>query len=650
MEPMRTKYLSLAVLVAMGLAWGLLGAARPASACTSILVTPGASVDGATMITYAADSMTMYGDLSYLPAMDHPPGTMRPIYEWDTGDLLGEIPEVAHTYAVVGLMNEHQVVIGETTFGGRPELVDPTGGIDYGTLMFLALQRAETAREAIGVMTSLVAEHGYRSAGESISVGDPREAWILEIVGKGPGSKGAVWVARRVPDGKISAHANQSRIGRFPLRDKKSCLYAPDVISFAREKGWFSGADEEFSFADAYEPMTFKGRRICEARVWSVFRRAAPSLGLSIDYGMGVPEAEPLPLWIEPDRKLSVGDVMALMRDHYEGTELDMTTGLAAGPFGLPYRWRPLFWMLDGVEYFNERPISTQQTGFSFVSQSRAGLPDPIGGVLWFGVDDTYSTVYVPMYCGIREVPAAFAEGTGSFTDFSWDAAFWVFNFVSNFAYLRYEAMIGDIRKVQRELEGGFLGVQADVERAAVELHRRAPELARDYLTTYSRTQAEQTLRRWRTLGEELLVRHLDGNRKVEHGRVTFPGYPEAFRRQLVAETGDFLRVKPLPDEPADVQTVVPAGYFHGRAELGARAADVPETFPFEREKLFLHPGTDACGRPPRCCLELEADTAGEHLLLEVPEEPPDDCGARAWLVRVGRDEQRPIVTHAAGH
>jgi len=390
-----------------------------AQTCTNYLITKGASQDGSTMITYAADSHELYGELYYAPAADHLPGAMLDIYEWDTGKFLGRIKQVAHTYAVVGNMNEHQVSIGETTWGGREELKDPKAILDYGSLMYIALQRARTAREAIQVITDLVAEYGYYSSGESFSIADPNEVWILEIISKGPNNKGAVWVARKVPDGYICAHANQARIRQFPLNDKENCLYAPDVITFAREKGYFKGQDKDFSFADAYAPLDYSALRFCEARVWSMFRRAAPSLNLPIDYVKGVKGAEPLPLWIKPDKKLSVHDVMELMRDHFEGTEFDMTKDVGAGPFRLPYRWRPLTWKVDTVTYCNERAVSTQQTGFSFVAQARSWLPNPIGGVLWFGVDDTYSTVYVPMYCGIKQVPHSFAVGTGSFDQFS---------------------------------------------------------------------------------------------------------------------------------------------------------------------------------------------------------------------------------------
>jgi dipeptidase len=389
-------------------------AVRPADACTSILVTKGASTDGSTMITYSADAFFLYGELEFFPAATHPPGAIRRIYDCDSGDFLGEIPEAPATYSVVGYMNEHQLVIGETTFGGRPELVDPTGTIDYGTLMHLTLQRARTAREAIDVMTDLVATHGYRSKGESFSIGDPDEAWILEMIGGGPGSGRALWVARRVPDGYISAHANHARIGEVPLNDPRNTRYHPDLISFAREQGYFEGPDRDFHFARAYAPADFVDLRACEARVWSVFRRAAPSKPWPADYVLGVEGAAPMPLWIRPDEKLSVADVMALMRDHYEDTPLDPRGGVAAGPHASPYRLRPLVWEFEGARYVNERPISTQQTGFSFVSQSRARYPGPVGGVFWFGVDDTFFTVYVPFYAGVRSIPAAFAPGTAT--------------------------------------------------------------------------------------------------------------------------------------------------------------------------------------------------------------------------------------------
>jgi dipeptidase len=517
-----------------------------ADACTNFLISKGATKDGSTMITYAADSHELYGELYFTPAADHLPGAMLDIYEWDTGKYLGQIKQVPHTYTVVGNMNEHQVSIGETTWGGREELKDPKAIMDYGSLMYIALQRAKTAREAIKVITELVAEYGYYSAGESFSIADPNEVWIMEIIGKGSDNKGAIWVARKVPDGYICAHANQARIRQFPLRDKENCLYAKDVISFAREKGYFNGRDEDFSFADAYAPLDYGALRFCEARVWSMFRRSAPSLNLSMNYAKGVKGAEPLPLWIKPDKKLSVHDVMELMRDHFEGSDFDMTKDIGAGPFNLPYRWRPLTWEVDSVRYCNERATSTQQTGFSFVAQARSWLPDPIGGVFWFGVDDTYSTVYVPIYCGVKQVPHSFAVGTGSFHDFTWESAFWVFNFVSNYAYLRYSDMITDIQKVQRELEGKFLADQSQIEEAAMKLYEQSPQIAREYLTDYSMKLGDSTIKRWKKLGEFLIYKYLDGNVKDELGKVTHPGYPESWYRRIVNETGDHFKMKRL--------------------------------------------------------------------------------------------------------
>jgi dipeptidase len=412
--------------------------------------------------------------------------------------------------------------------------------------MFLALERARTAREAVKVITGLVAEHGYASTGESISISDPTEAWLLELIGKGEGHKGAVWVARRVPDGFLTAHANAARIRTFPLKDPDT-LHAPDVISFAREKGWFKGKDEAFSFADAYDPTDFGKRRFCDARVWSVFRRVAPSAALPESAILGDPSAPPPPLWVKVERKLGAQDVMALMRDHFEGTSLDMTKDVGAGPHALPYRWRPLTWKLDGKEYLNERAISTQQTGFSFVAQSRAWLPGPIGGVLWFGVDDTASTVYVPLYAGLREPPRPFAVGNGDFRHFTWDSAFWTFNAVANFTYTRYADMIVDVKQAQGELEGGFAARQADVEQAALQLWKSSPEQARAFLTDYSARASEQALSRWRSLFGELLVKYLDGNVRDAQGKVTHPAPSEAWRRRVVQETGARLEMPPEP-------------------------------------------------------------------------------------------------------
>lgn len=521
-----------------------------AHACTSFLITRGASTDGSVMITYAADSHVLYGELYHTPAGRFLPGDTLRIYEWDTGKYLGEIAQVPETFNVVGNMNEHQVAIGETTWGGRKELHDPDAIMDYGSLIYVALQRARTAREAIEVMTGLVGEYGYYSSGESFSISDPEEAWIMEMIGKGPDEKGAVWVARKVPDGYISGHANQARIRQFPLNDPET-LYSPDVISFARKQGFFDGSDESFSFADAYNPLDYGGLRFCESRVWCMFHRAAPSQEISADWALGEPGAEPMPLWLKPDRKLSVHDVMQLMRDHFEGTVLDMTRDIGAGPYQLPYRWRPLTWKQGENEYLNERATSTQQTGFSFVAQSRRELPGPIGGVLWFGVDDTYSTCYVPMYCGITRTPKSFAVGTGSFHEFTWDSAFWVFNYVSNFAYLRYRDMIKDVQIVQRELEGRFIADQPAIDKAALALYQQSPRLAIDYLTEYSVRSGDETVQRWRKLGEFLLYKYLDGNVKDEHGKVTHPGYPPSWYQQVANATGEHLQMRSLETERA---------------------------------------------------------------------------------------------------
>jgi dipeptidase len=608
-----------------------------------MLVTKGATKDGSTFITYSADSHDLYGSLSVTPARDHLAGSTREIYDWDSGKRLGEIAEVAHTYAVVGNMNEHQLAIAESTFGGREELADPLGKVDYGSLIYVALERAKTAREAIKVITDLVAQYGYASSGESFSISDPNEAWILEMIGKGPGNTGAVWVARRVPDGMISAHANQARIRTFPMNGP-DVLHSNDVVSFAKSKGWFSGKDEAFSFADAYAPLDFEALRFCEARVYSVFRRAAPSQKLSSDYVMGKKGAQPLPLFIKPDQKLSLQDTMALMRDHFEGTPLDMRNDVGAGPYQLPYRFRPLTWEVEGKTYGHERAISTQQTGFSFVAQSRSSLPAVVGGVLWFGVDDTYSTVYVPMYASISKAPAPFDTTTGSFHRFSWDAAFWVFNFVSNLAYGRYSDMIVDIQRVQRELEGELISNQAEREKHAMKLQQNSTEAARAYLTAYSDDSARLVTTRWKALGEALLVKYLDGNVRDETGKAQHPPYRDAWYARIVKDTGDHFLVTKETKPKALPRT----GYFHAREELGDLASVVPADFPFATEKLVLVPGADKCARPPRCC--GSAQTVGQSLMFAPPKEDNDRCGTPSWLVRLPKNDHRPLMQESAGH
>ncbi len=522
--------------------------------CTNILVTKKASTDGSTFITYAADSHVLYGELYFTPAKQNLPGAKMDVHEWDTGKYLGEIDDIEKTYSVVGNMNEHQVAIGETTWGGRKELWEKKHEedvMDYGSLMYITLQRAKTAREAVETMGELLDKWGYASSGESFSVQGPKEVWIMEVIGKGE-EKGAVWVARKIPDGYVSAHANQARIRQFPLNDKQNTLYAKDVISFAKKKGYYDGPDKDFSFQEAYAPADFGAIRFCEARVWAVFKRVSPKTEFPVAYVNGDPDAEPLPLWIKPDKKISVRDTMELMRDHFEGTELDLTKGVGAGPHGLPYRWRPLTWKYKGEEYFNERAISTQQTGFSFVAQSRSWLPGPIGGVLWFGVDDAYSTVYVPMYCGIKEVPKAYRVGNGDFNTFTWDAAFWMFNFVSNYAYSRYSDMIKDIQKVQRELEGSFIAMQPEVDRSAKMLYKQSPDAARNFLTRFSKKQTKRTMDKWKELGEHLIFKYLDGNVKDSNNNVTHPPYPDQWLERIVEESGDKYKMIKMPGEPED--------------------------------------------------------------------------------------------------
>lgn len=510
-------------------------------ACTNFLAGKNATVDGSTLISYAADSYSLYGVLYRYPAAVHAPGTMRPIYEWDTGKYLGEIPEAERTYSVIGNMNEHQLAIGETTWGGRPELVDTTGLIDYGSLIYIALQRCKTAREAIQLMTSLVAEYGYYSSGESFSIADPNEVWIMELVGKGPGNKGAVWVAARIPDDCVSGHANQARITQINFEDKENWMYSPDVVSFARKKGYFKGKDKDFSFSDTYNPMDFSSLWVCEARVWSFFRQVNAEMDKYITYIKGETK-ERMPLWIKPDKKVSAQDFKNYMRDQYEGTELDITQGIGAGPFNSKMRHTPLSFELDGDTYWFARPTATQQTGFSFVAQLRSWLPNPVGGVLWFGVDDAATNLYVPMYCGITEVPLCFKEGNGSMVQYSSTSAFWTYNAVANFAYSRYGDMLKDIRKQQKAWEDYFNVLVPAMDKAVEGMDETA---AREMLTRFSCEQAEQSTAAWKKLGEYLLVKYMDGVIKKEaDGKfvtneagivegIIRPGYPEDYLRMI---------------------------------------------------------------------------------------------------------------------
>jgi dipeptidase len=543
-------------------------------ACTNLIVSKGASADGSTFITYAADSHTRYGQLRYCPAADHEPGEMLKLYNYGSLKFQIEIAQPAHTYQVVGFINEHQLAMGETTWGGREELAHGSGeGIDYGNLIYVTLQRAKNCREAIKVMHELVSTYGYSDGGESFSIADPDEVWIFEIIGK-TSEKGAVWVARRVPDGYICGHANQARITTFPwekgnkstgisissknikrIFDKEiECVYSEDVASFARKRGFYNGTDANFSFADIYNPLTFSGLRACEARVYAMFNRCADGMKKYEAFAMGDKTAERLPLWVKPNRKLTVQDCMALMRDHFEGTPMDMTQDVGAGPFHCPYRWRPMDFEVDGQKYVHERAISTQQTGFSFVAQCRSWLPNKLGGIIWFGVDDTYSTVYCPVYCGVTQVPVCFEEGNGSMSRYSETAAFWLFNRVSNFCYLRYDAMIQDVVKVQQELETDFVRDEAThAKRWAQEDNER--RLVGE-LNRFSNDRAERMMRRWKELDQMLLMKYIDGNIKhekdgkietTETGVVRFPKqppYPERFYRQIVNDKGEVLREK----------------------------------------------------------------------------------------------------------
>ncbi len=571
MKKLFTAMMALALVFAFG----------KANACTNFLITKGASSDGSCMISYAADSHVLYGELYHYPAADHEPGSMRDVYDWDGGAYLGQIPEVAHTYNVVGNMNEWQVAIGETTYGGIEALYNGQGIIDYGSLMYIALQRSKTAREAIKWMADLVTTYGYVSEGESFSICDTEEVWIMEMIGKGPQNKGAVWVARRIPDGYVSGHANQARITTFPLAKKNKtsvtykkidkllkdpkidCVYADDVISFAKEAKLYNGPDEKFSFSDVYNPVTFDGARFCDLRVWAMFNKVTDNMKDYWGYATGrdIKRAQPytagmcqppdnfptnrMPLWIQPNKKVSVLDMMDFMRDHLEGTELDMSQDVGAGPFHCPYRWRPMDWEVDGVTYVHERTTATQQTGFSFVAQSRSYNPF---GIIWFGVDDTDNTVYCPMYTCMTKIPESFREGNGSMSQWSETSAFWTFNQMSNWAYTKYNYIHPEIRKRQREMETNW------VEKDIPALDERVSTIkGRDgmiqELTTFSCNQAEKLVKSWKQLYQTLFMKYMDGN--VNTAQPTKPGskytpiksehpkYSDEYYRILIEKTGD---------------------------------------------------------------------------------------------------------------
>ena len=573
----------------------LFAAGNRSEACTNVIVTRGASADGSCLVSYAADSHWLYGELYFKPQADWATGSKLKVYDWDSGKYLGEIEQVPHTYKTIGNMNEHQLIIAETTFGGRHGLNNPDAIMDYGSLIYITLQRARTAREAIRLMDELTQKYGYYSEGESFSIADKEEAWIMEMVGKGA-EKGSVWVARRIPDGYVSGHANQSRITTFPLDDPDNCLYSKDVISFARKMGWFDGKDEEFSFRDAYCPLDFGGLRGCEARVWSAFNilgkgKFAYEDGGSlvekdsydyVDYAMGHNPANNMPLWIKPAGKVSVKDVADVMRDHYEGTPMDMTQDIGAGGNALPYRWRPMGFTYDGKEYTNERAIATQQTAFWFVGQSRGNYPDVLGGIIWFGTDDAATSYVTPIYTNSEIVPECFREGNGDMLTYSSTSSFWLNNRVANACYKMYNYMAPFVREHIDRFENSQIseGVpQTDAK--ALELYNGIAEKemkkqskknpgydpmtdtgdaflqVKQYLTSYSVSTADAIFSAWKKMEETLLVKFIDGNVKAQNEDGTFvhspesegipdgltqPGYTEYWKEAVAHFHGDVVK------------------------------------------------------------------------------------------------------------
>ncbi|OYP59490.1 peptidase C69 [Prevotella sp. P5-92] len=529
----------------------MLMAGTYAMACTNYIVGKKASVDGSVMCTYSADDYGMFQPLCHFPAGKHPKGTMRDIRDWDSNEYHGQIPEAEKTYNVVGNINEWQVTIGETTFGGREEMVDSTGTLDYGSLIYIALQRSKTAREAIKVMTTLAEAYGYNSEGETFTICDPEEAWIMEMMGCGAGSKGVVWVALRVPDDAICAHANQSRIRTFNVKDKANCMASKNVVKFAREKGWYSGKDADFSFCDTYAAPDFGGRRFCEARVWTFFNKYCDYMDRYVGYASGeVDGAEPMPLWIVPNRKLSVKDLEMAMRDHYEGTPFALDGDIGGGIWEMPYRPTPLKFEVDGKTYFNERPVSTQQSGFVYVSQMRSWLPREIGGVLWFGNDDANMVSYNPVYCSATRIPNCFNTPGADAIHFSMDNAFWVCNWVSNMVYPRYAQMFVSLEAVRDSLDNSWIANQAAVEAKAAELvTQQGSEAAVKYLNDYSCQKGDEMIARWRQLATYLIVKYNDMVVKKENADGTFqlskhgigerpvrPGYPKRYAKELVKQ------------------------------------------------------------------------------------------------------------------
>ncbi|MCL2040969.1 MAG: C69 family dipeptidase [Bacteroidales bacterium] len=570
---------------------------KQADACTNFLITKGASSDGSTMISYSADSHVLYGELYHWPARTYPEGALLDIYEWDSGKFLGRIPQVRQTYNVVGNMNEYQLAIGETTYGGRKELEDSTGIMDYGSLIYTTLQRAKTAREAIFIFAKLLEEHGYASGGESFSIADPEEVWIMDLIGKGTkmvtdksgktynANKGAVWVARLIPDGYVSAHANHARITTFPMKGKEALssknidkiynkevttVYSHDVVSFAREAKLYEGTDEKFSFSDVYAPIDFGAARFCELRVWAMFNKVTDGMDKYWDYAIGnikcpVPavEGQPLkpenfpnnrmPLWVQPSKKVDVEAMFFFMRDHLEGTPLDMANDIGAGPFACPYRWRPMTWSIDGGDYIHERVTATQQTGFSFVTQSRSWIPNNLGGIIWFGVDDASSTVYAPMYTCMTRTPECYAVGNGDMMTWSETAGFWIFNQVTNFAYTRYNVIHPEIAEKQAGYEAKYVKDVERIDAEAQQLFTQEPRRAAEFLTGFSVNTANNLVKEWKDFYHYLFVKYMDGNKKtaqpvpegykyyapkVEHIR-----FGDDYYRVIIEKTGDKLKV-----------------------------------------------------------------------------------------------------------
>lgn len=536
------------------MAVAMLGSVSEAEACSNFIVGKKASVDGSVMCSYSADDYGMFQYLCHYPAAKHAKGEMRKIFDWDSNKYHGEIPEAAETYNVIGNINEWQVTIGETTYGGREEMVDSTGIMDYGSLIYVALQRSKTAREAIKVMTTLANTYGYNSGGETFTICDPNEAWIMEMMGKGAGSKGAVWVALRIPDDAICAHANQSRIGKFNMKDKKNVMYAKDVVSFARSKGWFKGKDADFSWKMAYAKPDFSGRRFCDARAWAMLNHFY-DMSPYLDWALGKnPDAQDMPLWVVPNKKVSVQDVENVMRDHYEGTPLSVADGsdIGGGIWEMPYRPTPLMYKVDGKQYFNERPVSTQQSGFVFVSQMRSWLPREIGGVFWFANDDANMAAFTPVYCSMTQRPECYNTPGVDAVHFSKKNAYWVCNMTSNMVYPRYSLMFPTLKEVRDSLDNSYFAAQAGVEKKAQELYAQNPQAAVKYLNDYSVEKAQQMLARWNQLFEFMVVKYNDMIIKPTDKNGTFkktpyglgatpvrPGYPEKFAKQLVKQSGD---------------------------------------------------------------------------------------------------------------